>query len=427
VAAIAAGWDHTVALRVDGAIRCWGSNSSGQSGVPSGIGPATSVAAGQYHTVALLADGTVRCWGNNVAGQTRIPPGIGPVAAIAAGGYHSLAIAGSPCEGDLNNDLEVSGADLGVLLGQWGTAGGTSGADLDGDGLVGGSDLGLLLGFWGSCVPDLPAWATMVEPRPDPAVVTDPSLRAAIKATGLAWRVRDTATQVEMLLVPPGRFRMGCIMGSVQYPCTGYELPVHDVTLTRAFYLGRFEVTQSQWAARMGSNPSFHQASSPAVPAEQVPNRPVENVSWDEVQGFLAATGMRLPTEAEWEYACRAGTETPFNNGSTVDGTAGDIAWYYPNAGSQTLPVGGKAANAMGLHDMLGNVWEWASDRYDVYSNAPQTDPTGPVTGSPNPDGRVGRGGSYQNSSMIVRSSYRAFGEPAVRYEVVGFRVAREP
>ena len=180
----------------------------------------------------------------------------------------------------------------------------------------------------------VPSWATLVEAQPDPAVVTNASLRAAIEATGLAWRVRDTATLVEMLLVPPGTFQMGCIMGSNQYGCYGEELPVHQVTLTNAFYLGRYEVTQSQWVARMGSNPSYHQGVSDSA------TRPVEQVSWNTIQGYLSATGFRLPTEAEWEYACRAGTQTPFYNGSTDDGTVGALAWYSPNSSSQTHEIG---------------------------------------------------------------------------------------
>jgi hypothetical protein len=141
------------------------------------------------------------------------------------------------CAGDLNGDRNVSGADLGILLGEWGTNGGVTGADLDGDGSVTGSDLGLMLGMWGACPVSVPSWATLVEAAPAPAVVTDPALRAAIAATGLAWRVRHTATQVEMLLVPPDTFQMGCIMGTNLYPCSSMELPVHQVTLTNACYL----------------------------------------------------------------------------------------------------------------------------------------------------------------------------------------------
>ncbi|MFM8733217.1 MAG: formylglycine-generating enzyme family protein, partial [Phycisphaerales bacterium] len=247
----------------------------------------------------------------------------------------------------------------------------------------------MLLAAWGACPVVTPSWATLIEAAPDPAVVTDPVLRQRITATGLAWRVRDTSTQIEMLLVPPGTFDMGC-SASNQYGCNGDEKPVHAVTLTNAFYLGRYEVTQSQWQARMGANPSIFQSASTQVPAAQVPNRPVEGVSWNTIQGYLGATGMRLPTEAEWEYACRAGTQTPFYNNSTDDNTLGDLAWYSPNSGNQTRPVGGMAANAFGFHDMLGNVSEWVNDWYGTYPSTAQTNPMGPARGS----ARVIRGGS---------------------------------
>jgi formylglycine-generating enzyme required for sulfatase activity len=263
----------------------------------------------------------------------------------------------------------------------------------------------------------VPAWATLVEAQPDPAVVTDPALRAAIAATGLAWRVRDTATQMEMMLIPPGTFQMGCIMGSNAYGCYSWEQPVHAVTLTNAFYIGRYEVTQSQWVAKMGSNPSYFQGQSDSASC------PVEQVSWTTIQGYLTATGMRLPTEAEWEYACRAGTQTPFHNGSTDDNTVGALAWYSPNSGDQTHAVGGKAANGFGLHDMLGNVWEWVNDWYDTYPSSAQTDPTGPVSATY----RAVRGGSWESGSDFVRSSNRGLDVPGVSGGNIGFRVARTP
>jgi formylglycine-generating enzyme required for sulfatase activity len=229
--------------------------------------------------------------------------------------------------------------------------------------------------------------------------------------------VRDTATQVEMLLVPPGTFQMGCIMGSDQYGCYSREQPVHQVTLTNAYYLGRYELTQSQWVATMGSNPSFFQGSSDSA------SRPVEQVSWNTIQGYLSATGFRLPTEAEWEYACRAGTQTPFYNGSTDDSTVGELAWYSSNSSGQTHAVGGKLANAFGFHDMLGNVWEWVNDWAGTYPSGAQTDPTGPVSATY----RVVRGGSGGDDSGSVRSTDRLGGTPGIAYGSVGFRVARTP
>jgi formylglycine-generating enzyme required for sulfatase activity len=246
--------------------------------------------------------------------------------------------------------------------------------------------------------------------------VTNPTLRAAIISSGRPWRVRDTVTQMEMVLAPAGTFVMGE---------AGWAEPVHSVTLTQAFYLGRHEVTQGQWVAKMGSNPSNFQGASYPDAA----TRPVERVSWDAIQGYLSATGMRLPSEAEWEYAYRAGTTTAFHsmpgypNGTNDDSQVGTIAWYGSNSGGQTRAVGGKAANALGLHDMAGNVWEWVNDWYEGYSSGAQTNPLGPVSGS----SRVFRGGSWSNYTYSVRSSYRLNYTPGSTSPTVGFRVARNP
>ena len=334
-------------------------------------------------------------------------------------------LAAAQCVADLNGDRIVNGADLGILLNAWGTCpNGNPGCtgDLDSDGSVSGgvdgADLGILLAAWGNCPgPVVPSWATLIEAQPDPAVVTDPALRAAIEATGLAWRVRDTGTQIEMLLVPPGTFQMGCIMGSNQFGCYSDVDPVHQVTLTNAFYMGRYEVTQSQWVVTMGSNSSGWQGKDDSA------SRPVERVSWNSVQSYLVATGMRLPSEAEWEYACRAGTQTPFYNGSTDDSTVGTLAWFLRNAEWQTHPVGGKAANAFGFHDMLGNVCEWVNDWWAYYDSRPQTDPTGPVNGLY----RVFRGGAWFFDSDGTNSWSRIQEAPGWFDGYVGFRVARTP
>jgi formylglycine-generating enzyme required for sulfatase activity len=277
--------------------------------------------------------------------------------------------------------------------------------------------------------PTVPSWATLIEAAPDPAVVTDPTLRAAIGATGYAWRVKDTATQIEMVLIPPGTFQMGC-SASNAHGCKGPENPVHTVSLTNAFYMGRYEVTQAQWQARMGSNPSQFQSASSEVPAAQVPNRPVDTVSWNTIQGYLAQTGMRLPTEAEWEYAYRAGTTTAFHgytdnlSGTNDDNLVGNIAWYGSGSGSQTRPVGGKLANGYGLHDMAGNVYEWVNDWYGGYPADFQTDPTGPASGW----GRMFRGGSWTfDNAFGLRASHRNLTAPDGAYNSLGFRVARTP
>ena len=338
------------------------------------------------------------------------------------------AHAQTACDADLTSNGVVDGSDLKMMLAAWGPCPDCA-ADINSDGAVNAFDLTALLSFWGGTCQPLP-WATVLEFAPDPAVVTNATLRNAISATGLPWRVRDNASQIEMLLVPPGTFNMGC-SASNAYGCNSDENPVHAVTLTNAFYIGRYEVTQAQWTARMGSNPSFFQSASAEVPAAEVPNRPVENVSWNTVQGFLTATGLRLLTEAEWEYACRAGTTTAFHsmpgfpNGTNDDSQVGNIAWFGSNSANQTRPVGGKAANALGLHDMSGNVWEWVSDWISstYYASSPSTNPPGPATGTL----RVLRGGSWTSVSGSLRSSNRNNDAPGYAFNIYGFRVARAP
>jgi formylglycine-generating enzyme required for sulfatase activity len=335
--------------------------------------------------------------------------------------------------GDFGLDGSVDGKDLAYLLAAWGS--GDLFGDLNGDGGVDGLDLTSLLAAWGptgygtTCL-GVPPWATPVEYFPDPAVVTNQDLRTAISATGRPWRVRDTATQIELVLIPPGTSQMGC-SPSNQYWCNSDESPVHTVTLTQPFYMGRYEVTQAQWTARMGWNPSGFRSASAQVPAAQVPSRPVEWISWTAVQNFLTGTGMRLPTEAEWEYAYRAGTSTAFHSmpghpiGTNEDSLLGNIAWFGDNSLGQTRPVGQLAGNGFGLHDMAGNVWEWVNDWYgeSYYASSPSVNPPGPSSGT----FRVLRGGSWFNPSSSCRSSFRGGSTPSNSDISFGFRVVRSP
>lgn len=191
------------------------------------------------------------------------------------------------------------------------------------------------------------------------------------------------------------------------------EGPQHPVTISKAFELQTTEVTQSQWQAMMGSNPSHFIG----------PDLPVEQVSWEDVQAFIAKLNAkgdgyryRLPTEAEWEYAARAGTTGLY---------AGDLdamAWHYNNSGNQTHPVGTKAANSWGLYDMHGNVWEWTSDWFGSYSTSAVTDPVGPSTGS---SFRVNRGGSWFYTALHCRSANRFGHLPGLRLNFLGFRLLR--
>jgi formylglycine-generating enzyme required for sulfatase activity len=239
-----------------------------------------------------------------------------------------------------------------------------------------------------------------------------------------------------MLLVPPGTFDMGCSPPD-GYNCAWDEIPVHSVTLNCPFYLGRYEVTQAQWTAKLGSNPSHFRNASAQVSAAQVSQRPVEQVSWSTVQGYLSATGLRLPTEAEWEFAYRAGTNTAFHsmpgfpNGTNDVNEAVNIAWYNLTAQQQTRPVGQKASNALGLHDMTGNVSEWLNDWYSptYYASSPSVNPQGPGTNDNwcNGECRVVRGGNWGYFASGGTSSERGGMDPNHASIHLGFRVARSP
>lgn len=249
------------------------------------------------------------------------------------------------------------------------------------------------------------SWATTLEAFPNAAVVIDAGVRADIVATGFPWRVADSATGIEMILVPPGTFIMGASPGDPS--ADSDEFPQHSVTLTQTFYMSKTEVTQSQWLAQMGSNPSVNSGTT----------NPVDTVSWLDVQPFCSQTSMRLPTEAEWEYACRAGTTAP------TYGPLNSIAWTQSNSGGVSHPVGAKLPNGFGLHDMIGNVWEMTQDWYGPYSAASATNPTGPASGTHHPL----RGGSWFYFDFFARSSSRKLGIPFGRLDNLGFRVARDP
>jgi formylglycine-generating enzyme required for sulfatase activity len=219
---------------------------------------------------------------------------------------------------------------------------------------------------------------------------------------------------MEFVLIPAGTFQMG----SNDSDAYNDEKPVHTVRLTQAFYLGKHEVTQGQWQAVMGNNPSKFTGD---------PNRPVENVSWDDVQEFIRRLhsregGMtyRLPTEAEWEYAARAGTTTRWSFGDNVS-QLGRYAWHEGNAGMQTHPVGQRQPNPWGLYDMHGNVWEWVQDWQGNYTSGIAVDPAGPSSGSV----RVLRGGSWGGTARNCRSAYRNGGTPGARSVGLGFRLLR--
>ena len=233
---------------------------------------------------------------------------------------------------------------------------------------------------------------------------------------------------LEMVQIEPGTF----IMGSPANELGCYDVEKqHQVTLTKRFYLGKYPVTQKEYQAVMGNNPSYFKGD----------NLPVEKVSWDDAKRFCSKlndlkrnelpAGYRfdLPTEAQWEYACRAGMTTALNNGLNLTSKDGrcphldEVAWYGENSDRKTHPVGQKKPNAWGLYDMHGNVYEWCNDLYADYPSRAVTDPTGPASGS----NRVLRGGSWDNNAQYCRSAFRYGNDPSNRNSNVGFRVALVP
>jgi formylglycine-generating enzyme required for sulfatase activity len=208
----------------------------------------------------------------------------------------------------------------------------------------------------------------------------------------------------------------------------------HMVTFRHDYEMQVTDVTQSQWVAVMGDNPSdFHsQESCPdnhqTAPVDMCPNHPVENVSWNDVQAFIQkfnqtqADGYtyRLPTEAEWEYAARAGYENAYYFGDDASQLA-QYAWYNANSSGQTHDVAKLKANDFGLYDMEGNVWQWTQDWYASYPAGEQVDPSGPASGS----FRVIRGGAWGSGADYLRSGYRLYWRPENRYYNVGFRLVR--
>ncbi|MCC6680291.1 MAG: SUMF1/EgtB/PvdO family nonheme iron enzyme [Phycisphaeraceae bacterium] len=216
---------------------------------------------------------------------------------------------------------------------------------------------------------------------------------------------------MELILIRPGAFEMGSAGEESD------EMPIHSVTITQPYYLGRTEVTQAQWQAVMGSNPSKF---------KDAPN-PVEQVSWNDCQAFVRKLSRLvehrgrfcLPTEAQWEYACRAGNSATYFFGED-ESLLTDYAWYKANALGKPRFVGAKKPNAWGLYDMSGNVWEWCADWHGLYSDSDAIDPTGPVDGT----SRIIRGGGYPELPRGCRTADRHRDTSDHRSSAIGFRVA---
>ena len=242
------------------------------------------------------------------------------------------------------------------------------------------------------------------------------------RTTTYPKRVRDEKSGIVFLLVEPGEFEMGSDKGDND------EAPVHTVRISKAFYLAATETTQAQWHALMGDNPSEFQGA----------RLPVDSASWDDAQRFASKLNggsegpFRLPTEAEWEYACRAGTTTEYAFGEAISPEQanydGERSWGKGRPGlnrRRTVEAGSLPANAWGFHEMHGNVWEWCQDWFDSdYYKACRggvVDPQGPKSGSSRP----ARGGSWCSNPVYLRSSYRL--DTAFQFNQIytGFRLAR--
>jgi formylglycine-generating enzyme required for sulfatase activity len=231
---------------------------------------------------------------------------------------------------------------------------------------------------------------------------------------------------MEFVLIPAGEYMMGASPDDMD--ASDNEKPAHKVKITKPFYMGKYPVTQKQWIDIMGNNPSIFVEKKIITSNKPLENHPVESISWNDVQEFLKklnkkeGKNYRLPTEAEWEYAARAGSTTKYYSGNEIDDA---YLWYTKNSDGKTHPVGQKKPNAFGLYDMLGNVWEWTNDWYDkeYYSKSPSNDPTGPESGSD----RVLRGGSWDSLARSCRSSYHIIITPVSRNNSGGFRVVLFP
>jgi formylglycine-generating enzyme required for sulfatase activity len=303
----------------------------------------------------------------------------------------------------------------------------------------------LLIGFW-MLAPRASEPIRAPTPEVTPAAIVTPETTPAISQTSTpAADQEETITNsisMEFVLIPAGEFEMGS--PSDEEGRWDNEGPVHRVTIGKAFYMGRYEVTQEQWREVMGGDPprfkgddfflhflyfllDFMEGDLSRFKGD---NLPVERVSWDDVQEFIRKLNekegtdkYRLPSEAEWEYACRAGTATRYSFGDSKS-KLGDYAWYYDNSGDKTHPVGQKKPNPYGLYDMHGNVWELVQDEWHSDYDGMPTD--GSAWESGGGANRVGRGGDWGISARFCRSACRNYGDPGIRDRSVGFRLLEE-
>jgi len=427
-ASVSADDDHTMAITTTGELWAWGGNASGQLGLgdtvhrntPTRVGSASnwaSVSAGSSYTLAVTTNGELWAWGSNWEGRLGLgdtanrnaPTRVGSAsnwASVSAGWNHTVAITTS-------GELWVWGNNEFGQLGLGDTASRNTPTR------VGGAS----------------NWA------------------------GSGDRM-ELESGVARVWIPAGTFTMGSPEDEADNR-REHEGPQRQVTISQGFWMGVYQITQEQWTRVMGSNPSHFQDNP--VAGETQGRRPVERVNWydalvfanrlsimdglspayrlfgstnpddwgpvptpennafwDVVEIVPGSNGWRLPTEAQWEYAARAGTTTAFSNGNNA-AAFGNIAWFGGNSGGMTREVGLKQPNSWGLHDIHGNVWEWVWDWFGTYPAQAQTDPAGASSGS----FRVLRGGGWYNWEQSARSAFRNFANPLFRYHNLGVRLVR--
>jgi formylglycine-generating enzyme required for sulfatase activity len=262
-----------------------------------------------------------------------------------------------------------------------------------------------------------------------PVLVQQSVSSAAMNVSTSSAAIHTGAVPAGFVRIEGGTFMMGSNSGE------SYEKPVHQVTISKAFYMGKHEVTQNEWVEVMGSNPSYFKGDS--LPVEQVSwfdaveycNKrsikegltPAYRGSENSITCNFRASGFRLPTEAEWEFAAKGGTQEYLTTEYAGSNSADVVGWYGDNSEDKTHNVGTKQANSLGLYDMSGNVFEWCWDWYGVYSGRAQTNPLGAASGS----SRVLRGGSWYSYAQYLRSACRSVNTPSIRHGDIGFRLVR--
>ncbi|MCA8986542.1 MAG: SUMF1/EgtB/PvdO family nonheme iron enzyme [Planctomycetaceae bacterium] len=418
VVAIDAGSFHNLALKEDGTVVAWGTNRSGQLDIPAGLSGVIAIGAGRSHSLALKGDGTVVAWGGNEEGQTDIPAGLKDVIAIAAGNEHNLAL-------KRDGTVVAWGSNKNVF-GEQGQAKVPAGLS-DVTAIAAGSFHSMALKqdgtvvAWGSndfgetVIPDGLSNVTAISAG-EQTCLTLVSIPAATHSANVTNTIG-----MEFKLIPAGKFMMG---SPESEEGRSSDEDLHEVQLTQDYYLGVTEVTQSQWQQVMGTTPWKGEER-----AKEGDDYAASYISWNDAVKFCEELSKkegrtyRLPTEAEWEYACRGGSTTRFyfgDNASELD----HYEFYFDSTANSASIVKQKKPNGFGLYDMIGNVKEFCQDWYTKSLEGPVTNPTGPASGTR----RVMRGGSFATRVDNCRSAYRGVKEDLDDREAYyGLRVVLVP